>query len=191
MLKSMPLFGLLITPKINGLLSKNQNMFRTVFLNQIVTIATEIEYNIKCVVVPANTTNTILVMLNLSSYSNCQNYQGDSELSDRHVSSSSEKPRLPRHISSLESPSHSRVMKARLHQAPEKCPLNQNTSPVVASNQAVNMLRYQLQDTAFAEKYLENVRRNLQYRLEVAQVEEKCQLVTMLQEEVRQLEASI
>lgn len=130
-------------------------------------------------------------MLNLSSCSNYQSDQWDGELSDCHVSALSEKPRLPRHISSLESPSRSKAVKARLHQAPKKCPLNQNASPVVASNQAIDMLRDQLQDTAFAAKYLANVRRNLQYRLEVAQVKENCQLVTMLQEEVRQLEASI
>lgn len=130
-------------------------------------------------------------MLNLSSNSNYQADQWDGELSDRHVAALSEKPRLPRHISSLESSSRTRAVKARLHQAPKKCPLNQNASPVEASNQAVDMLRYQLQDTVFAEKYLANVRRNLQYRLQIAQVEENCQLVTMLQEEVRQLEASI
>jgi hypothetical protein len=130
-------------------------------------------------------------MLNLSSNSNYQAHQWDGELGDHHVSALSEKPRLPRHISSLESPNRTRAAKARLHQAPKKCPLNQNASPAEASNQAVDMLRYQLQDTVFAEKYLANVRRNLQYRLEVAQVEENCQLVTMLQEEVRQLEASI
>jgi hypothetical protein len=130
-------------------------------------------------------------MLNLSSSSNYQADQWNRELSDRHVSASSAKLRLPRHISALESPNRTRAVKARLHQAPKKCPLNQNASPVEASNQAVDMLRGQLQDTIFAEKYLANVRRNLQYRLEVAQVEENCQLVTMLQEEVRQLEASI
>jgi hypothetical protein len=161
------------------------------------------------------TTNNISVMLILSS-SSALNYQDDGtytqlsgaskppnefggqpldqwdgELSDRHVYSSSEKLRLPRHISSLEAPSHSRAIKARLHQAPKKCPLNQNTSLAVDSNRAIDMLRYQLQDTAFAEKYLENVRRNLQYRLEVAQLGKNCRLVTILQEEVRQLEASI
>lgn len=138
-------------------------------------------------------------MLNLSSSSNYQADQWNRELSDReaylegnrHVSPSSEKPRLPRHISSLEAPSHSRAIKTHLHQAPKNCPLNQNASPVVASNQAIDMLRDQLQDTVFTEKYLENVRRNLQYRLEVAQLEENWQLVTMLQEEVRQLEESI
>ncbi|MGL5834444.1 MAG: hypothetical protein ACRC1Z_14595 [Waterburya sp.] len=129
-------------------------------------------------------------MLNLSS-SNYQADQWDRELSDRHVSHSSEKPRLPRHISSLESFSRSRAVKSPLHQAPKKCPLNQKTFPGLTSNQAVDMLRDQLQDTVFTEKYLENVRRNLQYRLEVAQLEENCQLVTMLQEEVRQLETSI
>jgi hypothetical protein len=111
--------------------------------------------------------------------------------SHRPGSASSEKLRLPRHISSLEAPGRSRAVKACLHQAPKKCPLNQNASPVLANNQAIHMLQYQLQDTAFAEKYLENVRRNLQYRLEVAQLEENYQLVTMLQEEFRQLEASI
>jgi hypothetical protein len=138
-------------------------------------------------------------MLHLSSYSNYQADQGVRELSDRgaylegnrHVSASSAKPRLPRHISSLESPHRIRAIKTHLRQAPKKCPLDQNASPVVASNQAIDMLRDQLQDTVFAEKYLANVRRNLQYRLEVAQSEENCQLVTILQEEVKQLEASI
>jgi hypothetical protein len=130
-------------------------------------------------------------MLNLSSYSNYQNYQEDSELSNPHASSWSEKLRLPRHINSLESPSRNRAMKARLQQAPQQCPLAHETSPQLVSHQALKMLRYQLQDTAFVEKHLENVRRNLQYRLEVAQLEKNYQLVTILQEESRQLEASV
>lgn len=130
-------------------------------------------------------------MLNLVAGSNYQDNQWDGELGDRYVSALSEKPRFPRHISFREAPSRSKAIKARLHQPPKNCPLNQKTSPVAASNQAVDMLQYQLQDTVFAAKYLENVRRNLQYRLEVAKVEENCQLVNMLQEEVRQLEASI
>jgi hypothetical protein len=130
-------------------------------------------------------------MLNLSRYSNDQGNRWDRELSDRHISAQSAKPRLPRHISSLESFSHNQANNFSLRQAPRKCPLQQNTYPEEATNLAVNILRSQLQGNVLTEKYLENVRHNLQHRLEVAQSEDNCQLVTMLQEEFRQLEASM
>jgi hypothetical protein len=131
-------------------------------------------------------------MLNLSSQPNYGSEQYSRELSDRHISSAlSAKPRLPRHISSLESFSHNQAISFSLRQAPQRCPLQQDTHPEEATNLAVNILRFQLQDSVFTEKYLANVRQNLQHRLEVAQAQENRQLATMLLEEFRELEARV
>jgi hypothetical protein len=130
-------------------------------------------------------------MLNLSSQPNYGTEQYNRELSDRYISTQLAKPRLPRHISSLESFSHNQENNFSLGQAPRKCPLHQNTNPEEATSLAVNILRAQLQDSVFTEKYLANVRQNLQHRLEVAQAQENRQLATILLEEFRQLETSI
>jgi hypothetical protein len=127
-------------------------------------------------------------MLNLSRYANKQAAR-HYELSDRLILDSSEKIRLPRHISSLESTQHNRTIDTSQHQVAQQCALNQDTSSAEA-NMAVNILRYQLQDSAAQQKHLENLRNNLQRRLATAQTKENCQLVTMLQEEFRQLELS-
>jgi len=129
-------------------------------------------------------------MLNLSRYSNYQDDRWDDKLGDRPLSAQLAKPRLPRHISSLESFSHNQAISFSLCQAPRKCPLPQNTHPEEATNLAVNILRSQLQDSVFTEKYLANVRHNLQHRLEVAQFEKNYHLATMLLEEFRELEAT-
>jgi hypothetical protein len=130
-------------------------------------------------------------MLNLSHCTNQQATRHYDELSDRLILDSSEKIRLPRHISPLESTQHNRAIDTSQHQVTaQQCTLNQKTSSAEARNLAVNILRYQLQDSAAQQKHLENLRNNLQRRLETAQTKDNCQLVTMLQEEFRQLELS-
>ncbi|MEN9871765.1 MAG: hypothetical protein RLZZ171_2757 [Cyanobacteriota bacterium] len=128
-------------------------------------------------------------MLNLSRSPNYRDAPGDSELSDRLIVDPSAKIRLPRHISCLESSQHNRTTNA-LHQGSQKYSANRNTYSAEATNLAVNILRYQLQDTLAQQKHIENLQNSLQHRLKVAQEKENYQLVTMLQEEFRQLEAS-
>lgn len=134
-------------------------------------------------------TKDILVMLNLSRSANYRDAPGDRELSDRLIVDPSAKTRLPRHISCLESSQHNRTIKA-LHQDSQTCSANRNTYSAKATNLAVNILRYQLQDTLAQQKHQENLHNNLQHRLKVAQIMKNYQLVTMLQEEFKQLEAS-
>jgi hypothetical protein len=128
-------------------------------------------------------------MLNLSRSTNYRDASKSNELDDNLVSHPSTKIRLPRHISSLESPQRNRTSNA-LHQIAQTCFSNRDTYSAEATSLAVNILRYQLQDSVAQQKHLENLRNNLQRRLTIAQVNNNCQLVTMLQEESKQLEAS-
>jgi len=100
------------------------------------------------------------------------------------------KPSRPRHISVLESPTHSRKVCQSLFYPVRQCPLNQQGKSAEATNLAVNILRYQLQDSISQNQHLNNLRSNLQHRLEVAQAEKNERLITMLREEFQQLEAS-
>jgi len=128
-------------------------------------------------------------MLNLSRSSNYSNHTFHSEIGDRE-NSDRDKIRLPRHISALESPSHSVQACPSPLQAVRQCPLKQRQS-AEATNLAVNILRFQLQDRSSQRKHLENLRSSLMRRLQAAQSAKNSQLVTMLEEEFRQLEASI
>lgn len=130
-------------------------------------------------------------MLNLSPSTNYRDAPNYLELKDNLISHPSAKIRLPRHISSLESPQHHRTTNGSMHQIAQKCPTNQDAYPAEATNLAVNILRYQLQDSMAQQKHLENLRNNLQHRLTVAQTNKNCQLVTMLQEESKQLETAL
>jgi hypothetical protein len=129
-------------------------------------------------------------MLNLSRSPNYRDAPGDSELSDRSNLDDSAKIRLPRHISSLESCQHHQRANASRQQISQTDFGKRNTYSAEATNLAVNILRYQLQDAFAQQKHLENWQNSLQHRLKVAQAKENHQLVTMLQEEFRQLEAS-
>jgi hypothetical protein len=129
-------------------------------------------------------------MLNLSRSTNYRDAPNYIELKDNLISHPSAKVRLPRHISSLESPQHNRTTNVSRHPIARKCLTNPDTYPAEATNLAVNILRYQLQDSMAKQKHLENLRNNLQHRLTIAQTNKNCQLVTMLQEESRQLETS-
>ena len=130
-------------------------------------------------------------MLNLSPHSNNCRHQLPVEVIEPSILPHSEKPRLPRHISSWEISRHKAVNRYSSHHAPKKCPLSPNADSTTAINLAVNILRYQLQDHAAQQKHLENLRCNLQHRLEVAQAMNNNQLVTILEEESKQLKTTI
>ena len=128
-------------------------------------------------------------MLNLSRSSNYFNDLPRSEIGDRVSSDRQQKSRLPRHISALESSTHNHKVCSNLFKAVQKCPLKQQPDSNEVIN-AVKMLRYQLQDSASQRQHLENLRSNLMHRLQVAKSTNNSQLVTMLQEEFKQLEVS-
>ena len=124
-------------------------------------------------------------MLNLSNYSNNHDDFFYSELK------SLEHPkvknnRLPRHISSLESPKHLKIVKSNLLNTSLYSKEKPNKM-AEESNLAVKILTYQLKDKAAQQKHIANLRSNLQRRFEVAKAAQDSQLMIMLQEEFRQL----
>ena len=133
-------------------------------------------------------------MLNLSRHQNNQKSKGYSEKIDLEMPQGQLKqikPKLPRHISSIESKDYRfSTNQNKTSQMPTACPTNLANDSSEAINLAVSILKYQLQDRASQQKHLENVRRNLQHRLEVAKAEENRKLVTILQAEFRQLETN-
>ena len=124
-------------------------------------------------------------MLHLSSYSNNRGGFSYSDVEDFRFPKV-EHNRLPRHISSLESPNHKIANSNSLLVSP-KSPTQMKTGEAKVSNLAVSILTYQLKDNAARQKHLANLRSNLQHRFEVAKAAQNTQLMTMLQEEFRQL----
>ena len=113
-----------------------------------------------------------------------------SEISEE-FSDFGEKLRLPRHISALESKTHSST--DRLGKTKHKTKISsQNSSD--RGNQAIELAvgisRYQLSYPS-QQKHLENLHRNLKHRLKVAVARGDSQLVSILQEEFRQLETNV
>ena len=124
-------------------------------------------------------------MLNLSSYSNNRDDFVYSELKSLEHSKVKNN-RLPRHISSLESPKHFKIAKSNLLTT-SPYPKQKPTKLAEEGNLAVKILTYQLKDKAAQQKHIDNLRSNLQRRFEVAKAAQDSQLMTMLQEEFRQL----
>lgn len=131
-------------------------------------------------------------MLNLSSYSDQERNQYHSEKIGLEIPNLQVNLKLPRHISGLSSKKHRKLGKQEQNsQIPKVCSINLDKDTAEAINLAVNILKYQLNDRASKQKHVENVRRNLQLRLRVAQDSEDQELVSILQEEFRQLGTSI
>ncbi len=101
------------------------------------------------------------------------------------------RPKLPRHILSIESQSH-RGQSSNIEQI-NYVPRAFLVKPSQAEKAsfALNILKYQLSDRYAQQKHLENLLCNLQHRLRVAKNQGNNQLVSILQEEFRQLETSV
>ena len=101
------------------------------------------------------------------------------------------RPKLPRHILSVESQSH-RGQSSTIEQI-NYVPRAFLVKPSQAEKAsfALDILKYQLSDRHTQQKHLENLRCNLQHRLRVAKNQGNNQLVAILQEEFRQLETSV
>ena len=99
--------------------------------------------------------------------------------------------KLPRHILSIESQSH-RGQSSSIEQI-NYVPRAFLVKPYQAekANFALDILKYQLSDRHTQQKHLENLLCNLQHRLRVAKNQGNNQLVSILQEEFRQLETSV
>ena len=131
-------------------------------------------------------------MLNLSLYSDKKRNKYHSEKIVLEIPNIQTNPKLPRHISGLSSTKHRKLGKqGQTSQMPTVCSINLDADPAETINLAVNILKYQLNDRTSKQKHVENVRRNLQHRLQVAQDSENRELVSILQEEFRQLETSV
>ena len=122
-------------------------------------------------------------MIELSSGSNYSNKNSLKMVGT--VTNLQEKPKLPRHISSLESRSYNRSNLSKVQKL-SACPLSQE-SP---TNVAWDILKYQLSDRPSRQKHLANLQSNLEHRLSVARVQGNEKLVQILQEESRQLRNS-
>lgn len=130
-------------------------------------------------------------MLNLSP--NSSNYRPPSfydEAMGAETFYQQKKLKLPRHICSLESRARLNSNLDEINYKSVICSTNLDSHPAEPIALAVSILKYQLKDLASKQKHLENVRCNLRHRLQVAQVQGNSQLVKILQEEFRQLEAS-
>ena len=126
-------------------------------------------------------------MINFSRSANCPEKSYLFEVMGTEIST---RVKLPRHISCWETESHHNLKKPnRIKQLSQTCRLNARQSE--ATNLAVNMIKYQLKDRLLRQKHFQNVQYNLQHRLEVAQATGNSQLVSILQEEFKQLQAGI
>ena len=97
------------------------------------------------------------------------------------------KPTLPRHISGLESWGHGKDSKRLLTVSTNRrCPLDAKLRAERATNLAVNILCYQLENSS-QQQHWENLRRNLKHRLAAAVATKNEELVGMLEREFEQL----
>lgn len=129
-------------------------------------------------------------MKHISSYSHRQQQKYESEIisteitdwHNRHI-------QLPHHISVPETKSYrERYHLNQINAAPRVCRID--TYKPSTTNLALDILKYQLSDRASKQKHLENVRSNLQRRIEVAKAQGNRQLIDILQDEYRQLETA-
>ncbi|GAB4523464.1 MAG: hypothetical protein Tsb0014_01020 [Pleurocapsa sp.] len=97
-----------------------------------------------------------------------------------------------RHIAQFESQSHRGLRNSipKTGMLPKICHLTPAKANEEA-NLAVNILRYQLSDRAAQETHLESVRRSLEKRLQRAKAQGDRQLISLLEDEFKQLEISV
>ena len=128
-------------------------------------------------------------MINFSPNSNHDRYNCALEITSSDASDRV-KP-IPRHILPLESKAHSsRDRLARADNLSKLYSGNSNFNNTQATELAVNISQYQLGDRVLLQKHSENVRSNLEHRLQVARRRENAQLVTLLLAELKQLQTN-
>ncbi len=137
-------------------------------------------------------------MKNLSCYSTSSRREYQPAV-ETETTSCHNRPKLPCHILSVESQSH-RGQSSSIEQI-NYVPRAFLVKPSQAEKAsfALDILKYQLSDPKATrqrnrhtqQKHLENLLCNLQHRLRVAKNQGNNQLVTILQEEFRQLETSV
>lgn len=127
----------------------------------------------------------------MSCYSNIRRYKHHSEIIETEISDWRSQTYLPRHMFVPETKSHrGRHNLGKIDRLPPRiCHIE--PAGKKNTNLAVNILKYQLSDRASQQKHLENLRRNLEHRLQVAKSQGNSQLLNLLQEEYRQLKTAI
>lgn len=129
----------------------------------------------------------------MKSRSHCAGYRKKKfplEIIETEIADSHSKPKLPRHISQMESTSHrGGANLGKIDYIPRICQIDPYRAKIV--NLAVDILKYQLGDRQVKQKHLANVRCDLERRLQVAKARGNQQLINILNEEFKQLEASI
>lgn len=128
-------------------------------------------------------------MKHLSPFSQSRKPKYQSEIIDSEITNWHQDISLPRHISAPSTKSHrvrSRFYEVRY--APKVCQLDLDESK--KANLALDILKYQLKDRTSQKQHLENLRTNLERRLQVAKSQGNTQLVNILQNEYKQLSNS-
>lgn len=129
-------------------------------------------------------------MINISRCPSQRKKKYPLEMLETEIADCHSKPKLPRHISYIESRSHGGGSNlGKIDYMPRVCKIEPDRTKVV--NLAVDILKYQLGDRQIKQKHLENLRYNLKHRLQVAQTQRNSQLVNILKEEFKQLETSL
>ncbi len=135
-------------------------------------------------------------MKNLFSYPNHIREKSSLEITEAEITTYGRSQNLnhsyPRHISQWETKSHRNInsVVSQGGYTPKVCQISTYQTQTT-TNLALNILKYQLSDRQAKQKHLENIRRNLERRLQVAKAQGNNQLVNILQEEFRQLQTSI
>ncbi|WP_019509184.1 hypothetical protein [Pleurocapsa sp. PCC 7319] len=132
-------------------------------------------------------------MRNLSHAQHCTSEKSPLEIVDAEIAvcrnNMNSQHLYPRHISQWETKSHRNSIN-QFSYAPKVCQMNTYTTQTT-TNLPLNILKYQLSDRQAKQKHLENIRRNLNRRLQVAIAQGNLPLVNILQKESQQLETSV
>ena len=129
-------------------------------------------------------------MKNILSHTKPRGYKYKLDIIETEISDWQSRTYLPRHISVPETKSHKVGRDAgKINCLPKACPIESEKQN--NDNTAVNILKYQLSDRASQQRHLENLRHNLERRLQVAKLQRNSQLLEILQNEYKQLETNI
>lgn len=133
-------------------------------------------------------------MKNIFSHRNLRECRSKLDLVETEIGDWQSKRNLPRHIAVPETQSHrgrSNLDRSfdRANYIPRVCRIDLERQE--RANVAVSILKYQLGDRTARQKHLENLRHNLEHRLQVAKSQGNSQLLNALQDEYEQLEISV
>ena len=134
------------------------------------------------------------LMKNIFLYPNFKGYDRQSEIVETEISDWQSDRHLPRHLSVPETQSHRGRYDlgknlAKTNYLPRVCRLNSERQN--RASLAVDILKYQLGDRVSQQKHLENLRHNLERRLQVAKSQGNSELLNILQDEYEQLKTSV